>query len=1461
MKKNSLAEQIEQKIRQMNERYKQAKKSSTENIIKSSIPSTPPERINDILRKDLKRHLPLIKLRNSKDVSHIKDSKSPKSYSSLSFLPSDLPQLKKITEPQYTTFDTPQSPIPKTIINDQILCRSPDFDDHTVEMLEKIDSINPSSRKEAENLLNWFNDMRNKHENDEDYESAVLFCEKEITKQVFVECKPRGRLLRKLFTYYHNYFYILKESYEQVVNKLTNDYDKTYENTEKQHKNTISQLKNTIGEMKNSIAKQENISKSLEDEVKFYKQKLQNMQRIYIEEQEMWRKLSIERMKKSSKRGDVFLNSSYNLAVARWRQELCNVEIQENSTFDNIKKKLDNEEILDQEEIKAMNELFVKKSDEMLEENFVDVETQTEEEEKKEKYKENVMGEYKDDSEMGVKVVVHTVVVKEKGKDVGKKDKEIQTEDFVDSEEEEDEDIFETIKKIIRPEDLEDFGEGFDEDDDGVYRKIGFFGMKSSSSFEGTPNNWPSGNRRSLSPDFSELVAILERPSYERTGEELKTIVENDEEYDRKRREKVRDKDKGFNEKNEGGNLYKKYEDQSIERSEKDVVKKGWQDEENYENEEITGAKNEDVESSDIGNQEKNARGRGNLGEKKSTGKATGGNTEKQGKAVGIKNQQWRGLENLRIPEKIPEGKTLASDKKDKLNEKTADFKDPEKPLENPQIIKDPSDKGKGVKNPDANKDKTRLNPENSSRLSLDPEDKKSQKSEKSFLIPDSKDKPSDRLDKSFQNQEPKDLNPDSKNTNKTQSSKRQLSIHNLEDKSLKTIKPTTRYEEDPNTTQTPKNLSNKPIPRSSFQNKNQPSKSSRRVSVPINLQNSTALLQDLLTGKLGSNLKNTTKNLVKNIENKKKELAELESLIEMKRKVLKSSENSEFSDSEISNSPRSEKSSQKRHFSTGEILTRVVLNLNGMQNMQENDLKNPESTEKIIRQLISEEMNKAKSGKDNNKRNSHFVNLGEAIDEENENEAEDDVKKSENSQNKWKHGYEAGYQRGKTKGFLSGKTLGREEGIAEGYRQAFKDMNQDDSLLEDSENESKNQEGNSISSIPQNKSKTRKPYVPNEVKSNKELTKFAEFKFASQKQAVAKIPSPASDLIKRLLKRSYEMISKKGKASRKLVNKLISSTYQSAIPRIPLESNEELFEICYEDFTQKYGLRKVADRKFLEFVASAIKNKSFRKPMMFIKLSGLGKTAGIECYSNMTLSLYLDRLQYMLNSKIGITMNYEETDDHSLFPLNRAIECMKEKLECYFDKTFIMSLIPKLEQKSVADPQRISSALVDLDYTLELICDVYEIYLKKIRKGLNDIFTSFNYEPTSPILQYDLALAIRYICPNKFQKLESEDILNQELTQEEAYQFCVEMNVLNENDVNSFAKGYNKVPYENYMELMKIVDLMEQTQSTWISISEDEWRIRLEGCMKKWDQHSQYAIIAWRVYESELKRIQSEYL
>lgn len=1482
MKKSTLAEQIELKIRQMNDKYKHIKKSSSENVMKQiSVLSGPQERANDMIRKDLRSHLPLIKLQGSRDVSHLKDMKSPKTTSSVPLYPNELSQIRQLIEAQALLGESPSQRCTKIVYKNNIPYQKSDYEEQTIELLEKIDHAYPSSRKAAENLMAWFADMKSRYENDEDYDSVVFFCEQEVIKQVLVECKTRGNLLKMIFAYYHSNINQLRERHELSISKICQDYDKKHEKIIKQHNEVVKKHNDIIGELKNHIAKQNNIAQSLGEEIGFYKKKLHDMQRVYLEEQEMWRKQSMEHLRNSLKKGNVFMNDSYNLAIARWRKDLYSVEVMEESIFpEEIKKKIESGEALDLEELKVYRDIYYKKQQELYEKNFLPKETQTDEQ-----FFDDFVEYTKEKSSESPNIVVHTVLLKEKPKEVEKKnvkEKEVQTEEFEDSNE--DEDIFDEIKKIISPEDLEEFEEGNEDYDDSFLKKIALLGMRTSLNTGKTPMSWGSGGKNTSNPGFSEFVANLDK-----NREELGVVEENDEEPIRKALNKIQDSEEDFL----GSRKLSDKTEVNISQLDPNQEGKEFSEEENEYFIEVKDQNSEVIDTAYEGRSNKNIRAQEKTNEIK-------------GKNIENKIQGVRGLDiNLKIPDKNIDNKGPLTERKDRGLEvkdirENKDFKSKDrresKDTRENKDIKESKEKyqdgnarakggveiaKEGFKRSDSNKEKTLENPEGRDRFLLDVGEKKAQKVERSFLA-DNRDSKNQRLEKSFQGPDSKDLFSDFQGGKKdvVQGKRGQEQIidslrkpQSEEDKSLKSSfleeeLPNNSPKETPIQTISKLRLQNDP------KNNLQPvsSNASRRVSMPINLQNSSALLQDLLSGKLGKNLKNTTKTLVKNIETKKKELAELESLIEMKKKVLDTSINSEENSSERSNSPKSDRLSQKskkRHFSSGEIFTRLASKLTRSGDLPNADeLKNSENTEKFLRQLITEEMKKAKNQIDTaKKRNSQYTSLSGAISEEEEDEdeiegkEEEEVNKSEDSPRKFNRGYEIGYQRGRTKGFLTGKTLGREEGIAEGYRQAFKEMNQDDSLIEDSDNESKPLEGMPSLNVPQKIGKMRKPSIQNDIKSTKELTKFAEFKFASQRPAVPKVLSPAPDLVKRLLRKTPESIIKKAKASRKLVNKLMANAYQTALSHMPLESNEELFEICYEEFTQKYGLRKVADRKFLEFVAVLLKNKSYRRPMMFMKLSGLAKKLGMDCYSIQTLSLYIESLNYMLTSKIGITMNYEEADDKNLFPINRAVECVKDKLEAYFDKHFIGSLLSKLEQKSIPDPQRISIALIELEMILEIICEAYEIYLKKIRKGLDEILLALGYEASTPVLQYDLAMAVRFISPSKFQRLESEDIVTQELTQDEAYQLCVEMNVLGENDVNNFVKGYKKVPYENYMDLMMILEKMEQTESTWISVSEDIWKAKLSNCMKKYDQNSRIAVLAWRIYESELRRIQAENL
>ena len=84
---------------------------------------------------------------------------------------------------------------------------------------------------------------------------------------------------------------------------------------------------------------------------------------------------------------------------------------------------------------------------------------------------------------------------------------------------------------------------------------------------------------------------------------------------------------------------------------------------------------------------------------------------------------------------------------------------------------------------------------------------------------------------------------------------------------------------------------------------------------------------------------------------------------------------------------------------------------------------------------------------------------------------------------------------------------------------------------------------------------------------------------------------------------------------------------------------------------------------------------------------------------------------------------------------------------------------------------------------------------------------------------------------------------------------------MLSKAEVEHFVKTYTAKPFESFEELIGIIQKMEEKDTNLISISEQKWRIKLDECKQKNDENSTSAVIAWRIYESELKRIQAEHL
>ena len=75
-------------------------------------------------------------------------------------------------------------------------------------------------------------------------------------------------------------------------------------------------------ELLNLHIKSEEIIKNLQEDVMFFKKKLQDMQKLYFEEQELWKKQWMNVNRRSIGKPLVLLHSSYNLAVTRLKDDL-----------------------------------------------------------------------------------------------------------------------------------------------------------------------------------------------------------------------------------------------------------------------------------------------------------------------------------------------------------------------------------------------------------------------------------------------------------------------------------------------------------------------------------------------------------------------------------------------------------------------------------------------------------------------------------------------------------------------------------------------------------------------------------------------------------------------------------------------------------------------------------------------------------------------------------------------------------------------------------------------------------------------------------------------------------------------------------------------------------------------------------------------------------------------------------
>lgn len=451
--------------------------------------------------------------------------------------------------------------------------------------------------------------------------------------------------------------------------------------------------------------------------------------------------------------------------------------------------------------------------------------------------------------------------------------------------------------------------------------------------------------------------------------------------------------------------------------------------------------------------------------------------------------------------------------------------------------------------------------------------------------------------------------------------------------------------------------------------------------------------------------------------------------------------------------------------------------------------------------------------------------------------------------------GYEKGFDKGNKAGFEKGKITGIEEGEIQGFIQAFREnFNYEEPSSEEifAKNDYFSKEMRQIRKTFEKRSSTSLRYTI-----RPEDSFFTDFVFLRPK--MIRLGNAGLSIAKNICEKYKKGVKKRAFLSKKAVTKIIHSAYQSIILKKKLIRQEKLIKTCYGDFFKKFGLKKISNRKFREFFWSVLKYRSNEKCCAFLKLSGFNEMVLSEKCEQSTFSLYFSMLGSMISAKNRLILSFDENKSKYCLYRNRVIEYLRGNFEEIFSKTMMKEIIRVVESKENAGKKHFDG--ISLDFLLGSVIEQHGKQLTQIAKGLDMVWIAFGYEKNSEIAFYDILMAIRHISPRFYKKSLEKITEKQLLSYENAYNLCVELNVLNETEVKTFGNTYSGKVFENYSTLMSIIDKMEQNVTMWTGTNEEEFRNKLKKCVKMWDEHSFFGKIVWNLYEKEIFRINSEFL
>ena len=271
--------------------------------------------------------------------------------------------------------------------------------------------------------------------------------------------------------------------------------------------------------------------------------------------------------------------------------------------------------------------------------------------------------------------------------------------------------------------------------------------------------------------------------------------------------------------------------------------------------------------------------------------------------------------------------------------------------------------------------------------------------------------------------------------------------------------------------------------------------------------------------------------------------------------------------------------------------------------------------------------------------------------------------------------------------------------------------------------------------------------------------TKFKEFNFQKREKVVVQKKVKSKKVRDFIVKKNLHDLEKRKKMSRKMLIKIINNFYTSLVKAE--EVPEDLLEYVYMEYEIKNSMKKVVQRKVIDFLANLIQNASVLKIKNFLKFMNLSKKIKETGFLNAkdSLSVYLSGFDHIHKSKIGLMPDFNDFSETNLVPLARISEFFKD----YFGENLSSYRMNKLmdfaDKNMTYDKKRLNkSGVIELETALNYALIIHEEHFQCIKSTGEYIIKALTCENNpEAVRKVDLVFIAALLKPGRsFKELET---------------------------------------------------------------------------------------------------------